>query len=116
MTSDEKRKSRELYEQYADGASEADVKKIAGKLDSMKKGPIAEIWDSVTALWKMIKDPHAAWGAKALAIGALLYLVSPVDAIPDIIPVVGRTDDVGVIVAAVAALADSLNKYKGNGE
>ena len=113
MTSDEKRKSRELYEQYADGASEADVKKIAGKLDSMKKGPIAEIWDSVMALWKMIKDPHAAWGAKALAIGALLYLVSPVDAIPDIIPVVGFTDDVGVIVAAVAALADSLNKYKG---
>lgn len=49
MTSDEKRKSRELYEQYADGASEADVKKIAGKLDSMKLKSV-NLFQSLTLL------------------------------------------------------------------
>lgn len=39
---------------------------------------------------------------------ALLYIVSPVDLIPDFIPVVGWADDLAVAVAAgVAALAAS---------
>ncbi|MGP1530073.1 MAG: YkvA family protein [Treponema sp.] len=112
MTHDEKKKSEEMFDEFSQNASKEDITKIASKLDGMKKGPVAEIWDWVTALWNMIKDPNAAWSAKALAIGALVYLVSPVDAIPDVIPVLGLTDDVGVITAAVAALADSLTKYK----
>lgn len=42
--------------------------------------------------------------AKTAIIGALGYLISPIDAIPDIIPIVGLTDDIGVIAAALAAV------------
>lgn len=45
-----------------------------------------------------------AW-AKATIIASLGYFISPVDAIPDIVPVVGYADDLGVLVAAVAATA-----------
>lgn len=114
MTEDEELKTKEMYEKYANNASEKDITKIAKNLDKMKKGPIAKIWDSVSALWQMIKDPDAAWGAKALAIGALVYLVSPIDAIPDVIPFLGLTDDAGIITAAVTSLATALNKYKKN--
>lgn len=44
---------------------------------------------------------------KAIIIGALGYLISPLDAMPDAIPIVGLTDDLGV-------LAFVLNKVWGN--
>lgn len=45
-----------------------------------------------------------AW-AKTTIIAALGYFISPVDAIPDIVPVVGYSDDLGVLAAALAATA-----------
>ena len=97
---------------YSQTAKEEDIDKISSELHSMKKGPIAKIWDVVQALFKLIKDPEAAWKSKALAIGALVYLISPIDLVPDIIPVVGLLDDLGVISAAVTALGVALSKYK----
>jgi len=116
MTKDEQKESQRMYEEYVGNASEADIAKIAKNLDKMKKGPIAKIWDYVTSLWQMIKDPNAAWGSKALGIGALLYLVSPLDAIPDFVPFFGLTDDVGVITAVVTSLSIALSKYKKNNQ
>lgn len=88
-----------------------DIRKVAGRLDGMKRGPIAEIWNLVRALWKLVTDPRANWGSRLLALGALLYLISPIDAIPDAIPILGLTDDAGVITAAAAKVADDMKKY-----
>ena len=94
-----------------DNASETDVERIREKLPSMKRGKIAEIWDKVMALWRFIQDPDAPWTGKVIAIAALIYLISPIDAIPDVIPVVGLTDDAAIILAAFAKLAADLRKY-----
>ena len=37
--------------------------------------------------------------------GALAYFISPVDAIPDIIPMAGFTDDLGALAAAIGMVA-----------
>ena len=100
-----------LWEKFTSGASEEDSKRIEEKLPFMKKGPIKKIWGEVKLLWKLIKDPKAAWGAKAAAIGALIYLISTLDAVPDIIPVVGLLDDVAVILFVCKKLADEIKKY-----
>lgn len=42
--------------------------------------------------------------AKTLIIGALGYFILPLDAIPDILPVVGYSDDLGVLIAALTAV------------
>ena len=42
---------------------------------------------------------------KAIIIGALGYLILPADVIPDVLPVVGLTDDIGVIMAALGSMA-----------
>ncbi len=99
-----------LWEKFTERASEEDPQRIEEKLPSMKKGPIKKVWDKVQLLWKLIKDPNAAWGAKAAAIGALVYLISPADAVPDIIPG-GLLDDVAVILFVCKMLADALKKY-----
>lgn len=45
-----------------------------------------------------------AW-AKGVIFAALGYFISPLDAIPDFTPVIGYADDLGVLAAAVAAVA-----------
>lgn len=107
-----KQKSQAQADAYARNASEKDAQRIDADLVKMRRGPMCQIWDKVTLLWEMVKYPEASWASKAIAIGSLIYLISPLDAIPDTIPVLGLTDDVGVILAAVAKLAYDLNKYK----
>jgi uncharacterized membrane protein YkvA (DUF1232 family) len=49
---------------------------------------------------------------KALIVGALLYVISPIDIIPDFIPVAGYVDDAAVIAGVVALLADRLRRFR----
>lgn len=105
-------KKDEMFRKMQDNASEADVDKIRRNLSGMNRGKIAEIWDKVMSLWKFIQDPNAPWVGKVIAIGALVYLISPIDAIPDIIPILGLTDDAGIILAAVTKLANDLKEYE----
>ena len=49
-----------------------------------------------------------AW-AKGVIYGALGYFISPIDAIPDVTPVVGYADDLGVLAAAIATVAVYIN-------
>ena len=102
---------KEELNKYEKNAKPEDIEKVDKKLNSMQKGDLKKIWDKVLLLWDMTKDPKAPWESKAMAVGALIYTVSPIDAIPDVLPVLGLTDDAGVIAAAVAALGSSLVKY-----
>ena len=103
---------KEYFNRFTSNASERDIPKIAQNLAAMCRGPIQKAWGDVQALWAMIKDPDAAWKSKTIAIGALLYLVSPLDLIPDVVPVLGLTDDASVVAAAVASLSYELKKYR----
>ncbi|NQW02198.1 MAG: DUF1232 domain-containing protein [Rhodospirillales bacterium] len=47
----------------------------------------------VIALYLAARDPRLPWYAKALAIAVAAYAVSPIDLIPDFIPVLGYLDD-----------------------
>jgi uncharacterized membrane protein YkvA (DUF1232 family) len=75
-----------------------------GLLMKMKKGPIKKIWYEVMNLWTIVNDSGNDKKVKAIAIGALLYLILPLDAIPDIIPVLGLTDDVSEIGLAISTI------------
>ncbi len=56
------------------------------------------------ALYLACRDPRTPWYAKLLAGGVVAYAVSPIDLIPDFIPVLGVLDDL-VIVPLGALLA-----------
>ncbi len=49
------------------------------------------------ALYLAGRDPRVPWYAKALAIAVAAYALSPIDLIPDFIPVLGYLDDVILI-------------------
>jgi uncharacterized membrane protein YkvA (DUF1232 family) len=61
-------------------------------------------------LWLVTKDSNAPLWAKTTALGALGYLISPLDAIPDITPVIGFTDDIAVVAGAFIMLATYVTK------
>ena len=55
--------------------------------------------------WRLLRDPRVPAWPKLLAPAVMvLYVLSPVDAIPDVIPLLGQLDDAGVIALALAAI------------
>ena len=54
------------------------------------------------ALWKLFKHPDTPWAPKLVAIAVLAYAVSPIDLVPDFIPVLGLLDDVLLLPLGVA--------------
>ena len=55
----------------------------------------------VHALWFAARDPRTPWYAKVLALAVAAYALSPIDLIPDFIPVIGYLDDVAIIPLGV---------------
>jgi uncharacterized membrane protein YkvA (DUF1232 family) len=52
-------------------------------------------------LYYAARDPRTPWYAKLLAAAIVAYAVSPIDLIPDFIPVLGLLDDVLLLSAAL---------------
>jgi uncharacterized membrane protein YkvA (DUF1232 family) len=67
--------------------------------------------DAVT-LWFACRDPRTPWAVKALCIFVVAYALSPIDLIPDFIPVLGYVDDAlllpGLIWLAVRLLPPAV--------
>lgn len=54
------------------------------------------------AIWYAAKDKRTPWYARALAVLVAAYALSPLDLIPDFIPVLGYLDDLILIPAGIA--------------
>ena len=52
-------------------------------------------------VYRLLRDPRVPVRGRAFALFALGYLVSPVDLIPDFVPILGQADDVVVVVLAL---------------
>jgi uncharacterized membrane protein YkvA (DUF1232 family) len=59
------------------------------------------------ALWKLFRHPQTPLAVKLIAFAVIAYAVSPIDLIPDFIPVIGQLDDL-VLVPLGIALAVKL--------
>jgi uncharacterized membrane protein YkvA (DUF1232 family) len=51
--------------------------------------------------WRLGRDPLIGRARRAAVIAAAGYLVSPIDAVPGVVPVLGQLDDIAVVLAAV---------------
>ena len=53
------------------------------------------------AVWLAARDPRVPWHAKMLAAAVGAYALSPIDLIPDFIPVLGYLDDLLIVPAGI---------------
>lgn len=50
---------------------------------------------------RLIREPRVPWLTKALPLLALLYLISPLDLVPDVVPLLGQIDDATVVLVVL---------------
>ena len=63
------------------------------------------------ALYRYLFDNKVSWHRKAIVVAALIYFIAPIDAIPDLAPLFGYMDDLGVITATLKFLGGELIPY-----
>ena len=67
-----------------------------------KLGGAAKLRLRLLALWKLLKHPQTPRAAKWIAFAVIAYAVSPIDLIPDFIPVLGFLDELLLLPLGVA--------------
>jgi uncharacterized membrane protein YkvA (DUF1232 family) len=76
-----------------------------------------DIKRDVLALWLAARDPRTPWYAKAVATAVAAYALSPIDLVPDFIPVVGYLDDIilvplGILLAIKLIPPDIMEEHR----
>jgi uncharacterized membrane protein YkvA (DUF1232 family) len=66
----------------------------------------------VRALVRYFRDREASILGKLFVLAAVVYVISPVDLIPDAFPVIGWLDDMGVMSLAVAWMWKVVGRYR----
>jgi uncharacterized membrane protein YkvA (DUF1232 family) len=61
----------------------------------------SEVRRDVVALWIAARDPRVPWYAKAVAAAVAAYALSPIDLVPDFVPILGYLDDVIIVPAGI---------------
>ena len=59
-------------------------------------------------LWRALRHPQSPGWLKLGALGIVLYVISPIDLIPDVIPVIGLLDDIVLVPLAIRFLLNRL--------
>jgi len=94
------------------------VSEVAGKLKHIGfKGNLAEFQSSVQLLIRMVRAYSSGsyrklpWKSLVSIVAVLIYFVSPIDLIPDFLPVIGITDDVALVLWLIKTLGDDISKF-----
>ena len=71
----------------------------------------------IVAVWIAGRDPRVIWYVRALAVAVAAYAFSPIDLIPDFIPVLGLLDDlilvpIGILLVVKLVPPDLLNEFR----
>ena len=88
-------KELQKYEQHYNESSFLDKVTKYGKLIGINA------LDKAVQLWFVMQKPDVPATTKAVIMGALGYLIAPLDFLPDLMPVLGYTDDFVAITFAL---------------
>lgn len=103
--------------------TDADVERVAERADELtgrfgQGGPLGRFVEDGKLLVLLVRDYAAGryraipfWSVAAVVF-TLLYLLNPLDLIPDAIPVIGQIDDAAVLSTALVMVEQDLRAYK----
>jgi len=124
LSKEQVEQARRQFEEDIKTVDDTDVeyasKKGQAKLDALGDNPpgkMAKIWEDLKLMIALVIDyskgeyTEVPWNTVAAVTGAVIYFISPIDVIPDVIPVIGYIDDAYVISLALDFVGDDLKKY-----
>ncbi|MCZ7572585.1 MAG: YkvA family protein [Ardenticatenaceae bacterium] len=65
------------------------------------EGFFQEWWTTVRVTWRLLLDRRVELAVKLIPLLAFVYLISPFDFLPDVVPMAGQLDDVAIILLAL---------------
>jgi uncharacterized membrane protein YkvA (DUF1232 family) len=65
-----------------------------------------------TRFFRYMRDKRVPRWRKLVGVAALVYFVVPTDALPDLVPILGWLDDVGVLSAAALFTVREVQRYR----
>lgn len=65
---------------------------------------LRRLWERCAVLARALKHPRTPWYAKVVGAVTLTYALSPIDLIPDFIPIVGHLDDLVIVPLGIWAM------------
>ena len=118
-----KKVDRKFIESGASQVTQDDIQKVIARSDDIEKkfkssGKLGRLIDDFQVLISLVRDYWAGnyreipWWAISAVVFALLYVLSPVDLIPDFIPVIGLVDDAFVVSMCLLMIEKELEKYR----
>lgn len=107
------RKAKKFYEGYKKTKITLEQLKKANNL----KGNLGEIGNKFALLVRMMRanlkgEFEISTADKLKIVGAIVYVITTIDAVPDIIPVLGFGDDIGVVAYVIGKLGKLIKKYE----
>jgi uncharacterized membrane protein YkvA (DUF1232 family) len=125
LSETQKSKIKQHFEKMRDKVKKEDVIKLAKDFDAKFQKVRDKYRDHPTVgtfvkqcelLYQVIKDwvngqYEMPWFAVAAIATSLLYVISPIDFIPDFIPVIGYLDDIFIVLLCIKLIQTELRKY-----
>jgi uncharacterized membrane protein YkvA (DUF1232 family) len=116
-------RARRIVNDGAKKVTVEDVNKVVMQADDIQRkffgnGPLSRFISDVKVMISLVRDywsntyREVPWWTIAAVVAALLYVLSPVDLIPDFIPFFGLLDDAAVVSVCLLLVEQDLNKYK----
>jgi uncharacterized membrane protein YkvA (DUF1232 family) len=113
----------EFVEKGARDVTEADVETVVAEADAIEErfrdhGPLRRLLDDGRLLLALVRDAwdgryrQVPWWTVSGAAFALLYVLNPLDLIPDALPLIGVLDDAAVVSACLVLLEQDLADYR----
>ena len=112
---------REEYNSHSSCSTE-DVNKVMENQDKIMEmasdGPLEKFFDDIRTFFEMVGDylsgdyTDVPFGTIAGIVGTLLYVLSPIDLIPDFIPFLGLVDDAAMVGFCLACVRSDIDRYR----
>ncbi len=115
--------AEEVLCEYAGKVDEDTISGVMGKENEIKKlfkrvNVLAKYFNDLCEIFELLRDrvkdiyKETPWTTIAALVGALIYVLSPIDLILDFIPGIGFLDDAIVIGLAIKLAQSDLEKYR----
>ena len=107
------KRAKKLYEKYKKTKVTVEDLKKAGKL----KDNLRAVATKFELLVRMVKSDRRgefkiSTMDKVKIAGAIIYVISTIDAVPDILPIIGFGDDIGVVAYVISKLGNLISEYE----
>jgi uncharacterized membrane protein YkvA (DUF1232 family) len=122
MTRTTEKQAQDALNEGAKKIKKEDLQKVLSKQKEIAEkfqpdGPLGGLLFDVELLISLIQDydkgnyQEIPWESLSGILTALLYVISPIDLIPDFIPVIGTLDDAVVVAVCLKLVKNDLDAY-----